>query len=192
MHASVGQWALEATVLHLLWVDLLERRPALLLEFGAGTSTLMLSRYCATHGPPGARVISIEQSAEVAQHARACASEQGVGGPLTVLAVGLDSAGGYMLEGVPELLEVKGRADWALIDGPAGPDGCRGPLLGFLAEHLADGGRWFLDDASRGPELAFLHRSSSDPRLVIEGILPVAQGLCRGLVVSGAASPPVR
>lgn len=180
--ATVGGFALEGPSLRRLWRDLVARRPRTLVEFGAGTSTLALAHYCATLGPAGARVVSIEQGPEEVLRVRALLSAAGLAGVVTVVHAPLDGAGSYALAGLPELVGLRAKVDWILVDGPGGPPGCRGALAAFIAEHGAPGARWFLDDALREGELRFLREWARHGRLRLEGIVPVGQGIAQGVV----------
>ena len=74
------------------------------------------------------------------------------------------------------------KVDWVIIDGPAGPDGCRASTLPSLAQFCRPGARWFLDDAYRDGELEVLNQWTGLTGVVVDGIYPIGKGLGTGLV----------
>src|SRR5258706_279716 len=65
---ELGTWALDVASIEALWEKLQTDRPAAVLEFGAGVSTVMLARYAqwrAAQGAERAVIISLEQDAAV-------------------------------------------------------------------------------------------------------------------------------
>ena len=74
------------------------------------------------------------------------------------------------------------KADWLLIDGPSGPEGCRVWTLPLLAKFCRSGTRWFLDDAFRDAEVRILGEWLRLPGVIVEGIYPVGKGLATGIL----------
>ena len=177
----LGIWSLDRHSIALLWRELLKDRPATILEFGAGLSTLVLARYAVMQ--PGRRVISIEQHLETKQRTEARLAAAGLAHSVTILHAPVTTEGKYQLdsEAVSESL-ARRRVNWVLIDGPNGPPGCRvwtlPPVVGFCAP----GARWFLDDAFRDGELRALETWTRWRAVRVEGIYPCGKGIATGLV----------
>src|SRR5258706_506502 len=65
---DLGTWALDVATIEVLWEKLQTERPAALLEFGAGVSTVLLARYATWRAAQSlARpvIVSIEQDGAV-------------------------------------------------------------------------------------------------------------------------------
>lgn len=179
----VGAWALEADTIVWLWDRLLRDRPLRLLELGAGTSTLVLAAYAAGHSPGGsARVLSIEQDAQVRNAVLEKVARAGLARQVHIEHVPVTPDGAYDPRALAGAAAAFGPVDAILVDGPAGPSGCRAGVLPTVLPAASPAARWYLDDALRSSELALLGRWAETPRVVVEGILPLGQGLAIGFV----------
>lgn len=178
---DLGGFAMEADALAYVWSDLLARRPVSLVEVGSGTSTLVLGHFCARHGRPGARVLSIDQNDAVARSSMARCADAGLASIVRVVHVPMEPDGQFDERSLLDALaNLDQPFDWLLIDGPFGPPGCRGHLGRALLERGSAEARWFLDDALRTAELQVLSEWKRHARIVVEGIVPVGQGLAQG------------
>ena len=115
----------------------------------------------------------------VEKRLEACGLKQFV----TILHAPISKRGDYQFD-ANELRKHLGsqEVDWLIIDGPAGPEGCRVSTLPFLARFCRPGARWFLDDAFRDGELKFLNHWDSIPGIEVERIYPIGKGLGAGVV----------
>jgi hypothetical protein len=181
---ELGTWALDVATIEVLWEKLQAERPATLLEFGAGVSTVLLARYATWRAAQGlARpvIVSIEQDAAVREKVERRLASLGMGEGVDVLHAPLSAASRYQIDLNAIKTRLLGRAiDWILIDGPAGPDGCRVSTLPDVLPLCASGARWFLDDALRDGEIGILREWSRRRDLSVEGIYPVGKGLATG------------
>ena len=183
---ELGTWALDQRTLEFLWECLGREQPSIIVEVGAGASTLVLARYAASRsvGAATARtVFSLEQGHDVKEKVEQRLKEQGLDEYVHVIHAPVSAQG--TPEWGPELLrEAFGsrRADWLLIDGPAGPEGCRAWTLPLLREFCHPGAHWFLDDSFRDGELRILREWSRLPGFAVEGIYPFGKGLATGRV----------
>ena len=95
----------------------------------------------------------------------------------------LSAASRYCIDLEQVKRHLDGRAlDWVLIDGPAGPEGCRDTTLPGVISLCRDGARWFLDDALRDGELKILRDWSRLRGVYLEGIYPIGKGLATGRI----------
>ena len=158
----------------------------MIIECGAGLSTLVFARSLETNrfGSSNSHsLVSLEQNLWVKQavetRLQACRLEQHV----NVMHSPVSGRGEYQLD--PNLLRAhlgSEKADWVVIDGPAGPDGCRASTLPSLAQFCRPGTRWFLDDAYRDGELDVLNAWNGLGGVVVDGIAPIGKGLGMGIV----------
>ena len=182
----LGVWALDGDTISFLWKVIQRDRPKVIVECGAGVSTLVFAKGLQKYGFGStnfASLLSIEQNLwfkEAVEHRlEAC----GLKDCVTVLHTPISKEGDYQLD-ANHLREHLGseKVDWLIIDGPAGPEGCRLSTLPFLARFCRPGARWFLDDAFRDGELGMLNQWSSLSGIVVEGIYPFGKGLATGIV----------
>jgi hypothetical protein len=185
MNDTLGEWALDAQTIILVWEILHRERPRLIVECGAGISTLALAQYAATSsdGDP-CFIVSLEQDFETAQSIRERLSTVDLQRFVQIVYSPLDAKGNYSLHNFEAVLAQLPRRfiDFLMIDGPAGETGCRLGTLPMLLGHCTEGAKWFLDDAFRDGEMRILNQWSRLTEIEIEGIYPIGKGLAAGLV----------
>lgn len=183
---ELGTWALDVATIEVLWERLIAERPRALLEFGAGVSTVILARYAQWRAALGLErpvIISIEQDACIRAKVETRLAENGLSEAVHVLHAPLSEASRYRIDVEAIRQRLAGNVvDWILIDGPAGPDGCRVSTLPDVMELCADGARWFLDDALRDGEIGILREWARLRNVTVEGIYPIGKGLATGTV----------
>jgi hypothetical protein len=182
----LGTWALDNGTIELLWKKIQWDRPKTVIECGVGVSTLILARYatsCYSKSTNSYGIFSLEQDAQIKQEVERRLAKHGLGDSVRIIHSPISEQGRYELD-ANKLSEQLGsnKADWLLIDGPAGPEGCREWTLPLLARFCKSGARWFLDDAFRDAELRILGRWLRQPGIIVEGIYPVGKGLATGTV----------
>jgi hypothetical protein len=182
----LGTWALDVPTIDFLWERMERDTPRIIIECGAGISTLVLARYATNYASRSGShplVVSLEQSSQVKQETESRLAREELSNHTRILHEPLSEQGRYEVETdqlAQELSEEK--VDWLLIDGPSGPDGCRVWTLPLLSKLCRPGARWFLDDAFRDGELRVLREWSRLPGVVVEGIYPIGKGLATGVV----------
>lgn len=182
----LGTWALDRTTIELLWKRMQHEQPKIIIECGAGISTLMMAK-CASLYYSELRdsfvIFSLEQDNEVKCTIEAKLKELGLSDQVQIFHTPISKQGKYELD-TEKLLDHLGseKADWLLIDGPAGPNGCRVWTLPLLSRFCRTGAKWFLDDAFRDTELRILREWSHLPGMSIKGIYPIGKGLATGVI----------
>ena len=185
----IGVWALDAGVLDILIRTYNELQPEIALEFGSGTSTVVLALLAEQAGRSGLSVISFEQDPDEAQRVRGEVDRRGLGkfvrivvAPLTETAIGryrlrcydpaiIDAA----LDGVsPSLILVDGRS--------TASGGNRFPTLLLLQQHLRSSATFILDDAWRDMELTIAERWQECDGIEVDGIALVGKGAVLGRI----------
>jgi hypothetical protein len=189
---TLGGFAMPADTIEFLWRALGRDRPATVLECGAGVSTLVLAAYALGQSPP-AMVVSIEQDPGIAAAVEGKLAALGVREPARLVRTPVDGGGRYRVD-VAALRGLLGarRVDWLVIDGPAGPPGCRANTLPELLTLCRPGAHWFLDDALREGELGILAAWRRDARVRIDGIRALGYGLASGVVRAPAGRAPAQ
>jgi len=182
----LGTWALDRSIIELLWKRIQWDRPKTVIECGVGVSTLILAKYATLHCSESTnpcRIFSLEQGVQIKQATESRLAQHGLRDCVRIIHAPISEQGQYELD-ANKLYEQLGsdRADWLLIDGPSGPEGCRVWTLPLLARFCRSGARWFLDDAFRDAELRILGEWSRIPGIIVEGIYPVGKGLATGIV----------
>ena len=189
----LGGWALDGETISFLWRMLQRERPKVIIECGAGVSTLIFAKSLAMNrfaSTDFTSVVSLEQNLgvkkAVERRLERCGLQQGV----TVFHSPVSNEGDYQFE-PNELREHLGleKVDWLVIDGPAGPDSCRASTLPYLARFCRPGARWFLDDAFRDGELEILNEWNGLRGIVVDGIYPIGKGLAAGIVADPESLP---
>jgi hypothetical protein len=181
----LGTWALDVPTIDFLWERMKQDTPKIIIECGAGISTLVLASYATTYGVGfgDPLVVSLEQSSQVKQETESRLVRDGLSNHVRILHAPVSGQGRYEIETDQLALQLREeKVDWLLIDGPSGPDGCRAWTLALLSELCRPGARWFLDDAFRDGELSVLRDWSRWPGVVVEGIYPIGKGLATGVI----------
>lgn len=191
-----GVWRASTGALDVVEASIANRRPATVIEFGSGVSTVCLARYLAdVHGAGDAfRLISVEQDAGHAAATRDLLAEHGapvgvrvVHSPLVPPAV---EGGDWCYERTDELAEIADapRPRLAFIDGPGQTPGASGAVsmrhgvVPLLADLIDSPCRILFDDALDDPMLLTAQRWSSIPGVSIEGVLVAGRGVGVGWV----------
>jgi Methyltransferase domain len=183
-HDSLGAWALDGDTISFLWKGMQQDRPKIIIECGSGVSTLVLAKSVAAYRfePANcASVLSIEQDAQVKKATEARLETSRLTDHVKIFHAPISERGDYQLDALREHLGSE-KVEWLVIDGPAGPDGCRASTLTSLARFCRPGARWFLDDAFRDGELQILNQWDRMSGIVVEGIYPIGKGLAAGIV----------
>ena len=176
----IGTWTLDKDSIALLWKKLQEEQPDIILECGSGVSTLLFSRFFSLHHPQG-RVISFEQGADEKQRIEQWLDKTQLRAFATLFHTPLDPNGRYAfdLQALDKALGGK-KADWLIVDGPAGPQSCRDNTLPTLLPYMKKESRWWMDDAFRDGELAYLQQWDQNEHIQVAGIFPIGKGLGMG------------
>ncbi len=145
----LGSWKADTGLLELLVDHIFEHRPALVVEFGTGASTLVLARALKMAG--GGSLISFDQHAEFVEATRVWLSDHGLQADLRAAPLKRSPHGWpglwYDHGPLPTGIELM------LIDGPPWTVHplTRGAAVS-LFDHIAPGGTIMLDDAARPGE----------------------------------------
>ncbi len=180
-----GACSLDQGTIAILWQDLCTSGPTSILEYGAGATTLVLGAFADKafrELDKDLRILSIEQDAEYGEGVRQRLEEAGLAHRVQIIHIPLDDMANYDADKLRGELAGHAKLDWVLIDGPAGPSGCRLKTLPTLMEFCQPGASWFLDDAFRDAELSILEQWDSLDGVRVEGICAVGKGLARGSV----------
>lgn len=156
---ATDAWSATPDFLALVAETVAERRPALVVECGSGTSTVVAAYALEANG--GGRVVSLDHEAPFAERTRGLLRRHGLvergevrHAPLAPVPDAAPGGAGRWYDG----------AAWADLDGidvlvvdgpPTGDDpGARGPALRLLWDRLAPGAVVLVDDAARPGERA--------------------------------------
>lgn len=147
-------WSAAADFLELIVDEVINLKPATILECGSGVSTLMLAAACRESGQ--GRVLSLEHQQEYASDLRDIVASYALQEFVTIIDAplvhtpvnGLD----YQWYSLDNLVECD--IDMMVIDGPPGrlQKNSRYPALPLLAGRMAPACSIFLDDAAREDE----------------------------------------
>lgn len=178
----LGDWALDEGSIILLWQKLKEQKPKIIIESGSGSSTLIFARYMQLYCPEG-KVISLEQSKEEAEHTTEKLKSFGLSPVAHVLYAPLDKEEHYQVNH-QEMISMLGdhKADWLVIDGPVGKDGCRRFVMDDMMIYMKKDSDWYADDSFRDGELDFLNEWQGRKDISVSGIYPVGKGLATGKI----------
>lgn len=163
-----GRWAMSARGLVHLADLVAQHEPRVVLELGSGTSSVYLGYLLEG---TGARVVSVDHSAEFAELTREAVARHALGGVVEVRHAALVET----VDGDPEsswydrsvFSDVDG-VDLLIVDGPPGSvhPMVRGLTLPALLPQLAPGALVVLDDAERPDERAIVEGWVADHGLV--------------------------
>jgi hypothetical protein len=178
----VGSWALDVATIDRLVELVRAERPPTIVEFGSGTSTIVLAALLAERHGDGQRLVSFEQDAAWAQRTRAALAERNLDRMATVvelpLGEGASGPPGYLL--TEEAAQLLGQLAprLVLVDGPTLDSGAsRLGAVDVVAPYLRDDATLLLDDALRDAELCVAAAWERRGDIVLHGIRPTAKGL---------------
>lgn len=146
---NLGSWKADAGLLTLVTDHILEHKPRLVVEFGAGASTLVISKALENAG--GGTLVSFEQHADFVEATRSWLAEYGLQADMRAVPLRRSPGGwpGLWYDHGP----LPGDIDLVLVDGP--PWSIH-PMTRGAAEtlfgNIAPGGTIMLDDAARPGE----------------------------------------
>jgi len=178
----VGNWALDAAAIDCLVELVRAERPPTIVEFGSGTSTVVLASLLAERHRNGPRLVSFEQDPAWAEHTRAALAERSLDRMATVIQLPLgERTGGppgyLMTEEAAELLR-RLAPRLVLVDGPTLDSGAsRLGTLDLVAPYLRHDARLLLDDALRDAELCVAAAWERRDDAVLHGIRLTPKGL---------------
>jgi hypothetical protein len=161
------------------------KRPASIVEFGSGTSTVILASLLAELHQSGPRLLAFEQDPAWAEHSRAALAECGLNRMATVIQLGesADRPPGYALtDEVAELLR-RLAPQLVLVGGPTLDSGA--PRLGALdlvAPYLREDGMVLLDDALGDVGLCIAAAWERRDDVTLLGIRPTSKGLLEAML----------
>lgn len=160
-----GGWALTGDSAALLAREVLERKPATILELGSGASTLILGQILRKAGT--GRLLSVDHDRTWADQTRRYVDLLGLGEVVTVIEAPLASipvqGKTYHWYDIPARdLDDLGPVDLLLVDGPPqrrdSPDHARYPAFPLLRDRLSPHALIFVDDAHRTAESEMVER----------------------------------
>lgn len=168
-----GDWAMDADLLSFLVEQVLFRKPNRLVEFGSGTSTVLMGMCLKKLG--SGSIISFDHDAEYAAKTRAMLADRDLTDFVTVVTAPLDDLTiddeHFRFYQIPPEVDLS-ETEMVVVDGPPGPT-CpmaRFPAFPIMKEHLAPTWIVVLDDAKRPEEQTSAERwqaSFSGSRLTI-------------------------
>lgn len=187
---ELGTWALDAQVLNFLELEIAKRKPAAILEFGAGLSTICLAHYQNKiwGASPTPRVFSIEQNEWQVEKSWQQLGKLGLADNVRILHAPV----------VPQVIEGREtpcyrlpadilsgflgdiRPEFVLVDGPAGDGDTRFGTLPLVKDYLGPDTVVYLDDALRPEELLVAKLWRDLPYLSLSGVRLFGKGLLAG------------
>jgi hypothetical protein len=190
---SFGGWAMDRSTLAYLTERMRTEHLCRVLEFGSGTSSVVLGQAASELG---GRMLSIEQDSHHAERVRGMLQARGLDRAVTVRHAGLGVVSACGLTTVCYTLSPDLRAEilrlrpqLVVIDGPSQVSGAsRLAVLPSVCDLLEPGTRFGLDDAFRDAELQVARHWSDHPAITVLGIAAVGKGLLVG--TAGSRSAP--
>ena len=177
---SSGQWALNPTDLMALLHLIEQRRPAVVVELGSGTSSVWIG-YALER--IGGRLVSIDHEPEYAGRTRRMVAAHGLervvevrDAPLRPIEVRGEPYDWYDMDALADVDDI----DLLVVDGPPGSTGpmSRYPAVDMLLHKLSRTAAVFLDDLSRADEQETLRRwADENPGAAIQPALIGQHGL---------------
>ena len=156
--------------------------PGSIVEFGSGTSTVVLASLLAELHRDGPRLVSFEQDPAQAERSRAALTERGLDRMATVIQLPLgeraDGLPGYVLtkEATKLLRQLSPRL--VLVDGPTVDSGAsRLDTLDLVAPYLCEDATVLLDDALRDAGLGIAAAWERREDVALHGIRATPRGL---------------
>ena len=181
---SLDGWALDGETITFLWDLLRQEQPKVIIECGAGVSTLVFAKSLDGYSlDSSGSLLSVEQNLWVKKAVETRLQDCGLEQRVSVMHSPVSRGGEYQIDSNQLRAHLGSeKVDWIVIDGPAGPDGCRASTLPSLAQYCRPGARWFLDDAYRDGELEVLNKWTGLTGIIVDGIYPIGKGLGVGIV----------
>ncbi len=173
-------WAISPDAALWLAAAVIARRPRLVVECGAGTSSAVVAATFAVHHLDS-RLVTLEHDAGWAEHTRGLQAGYGVEAevrhaPLRPAPGEPSSVEWYDPDAWSDLADI----DLLMVDGPPDRHGehTRAPVVDHLGPRLADSALVLIDDAHRPGELAMIERWLQVDRRMRRRDLPAEKGLC--------------
>lgn len=163
---TLGGWAISPDLARLLIEHVRDHKPNLVVEFGAGSSTVILGR-ALHHFHPQGRLVSIESEEEFARAASRLAKEWDLDADVRLAPL----TGDWYQRSILHDLQA---IDLLLIDGPAGVS--RYPALPHLHDRLSENAVIVVDDAGRRADADNVERWARNFHLSVEW-LPLEKGV---------------
>lgn len=180
---TLGGWALDTPAIDRLAQLLRKHRPSTVVEFGSGTSTLLIAGILAELKTPNSTLISCEQDSAWAERMRALLTEAGLQDIAHVLNLPLAPAtveqpAGFAMTDEAELLLRAHPPQLVLVDGPILSSGAsRLGTLDLVKPFIEGDALVLLDDALRDAELLIAEAWSTRSDVDVLGIRPRGKGL---------------
>jgi len=184
---SVGTWAVDVPAIDRLVEVVREIRPSAILEFGSGTSTVILASLLAEMHGEGLRLLSFEQDPAWAEHTRGALAERGLEGTAHVMQLPVgereNAPPGFLLSDEATELLAGLAPELVFVDGPTLDSGAsRLSAIEIVAPHLRKDAFLLLDDALRDAELCIAEAWERRGDTTIHGIRPTPKGLLEATV----------
>ena len=188
---ELGQWSLSVDSINFLERMVSALEPAVVMEFGSGSSTLALQTFLQPLRESGReiRLFTVEQKREYMEDTRRQLSRAGLskGAAFLHAPVGRRMVGGLPMD-CCDLAGVAGflggaRPELILVDGPLGIPGSRVTVLPEVLGFAAPKAVFLLDDAFRDGELLVAQAWNAHPGIHVDGVVWVGKGFLQGKVV---------
>jgi hypothetical protein len=184
---DVGGWALDVDTLDHLAQAMREQGLSRILEFGSGTSTVVLGALAAELG---GRLLSIEQDPRYRDLTTAAIDVRGLSASVSVTlaplvpttTLGLRTIFYDVSEGIRDQIRAL-RPQLVLVDGPSQVSGAsRLAAVPSLIDLVDPGTQFAMDDAFRDAELRIGELWQEHPDLRVDGVLALGAGLLVGSI----------
>ncbi len=201
---EIGTWSLGPATLDFLAAEVRRSRPARVLEFGSGVSTVCLAKLLADLDGtvPAPRLVAMEQDRSYAAQTTEWLRTRGLDSIARVTYAPLEQGtvegrptASYTIPDDVRRIFQQVAAEMLLIDGPAAEPGGRFATLPVARQLAAPRAAFILDDALRDGELSCLRLWRGLPYVAVHGIRLIEKGLLLGSLSGlGASSedPAVR
>jgi hypothetical protein len=178
----IGTWAVDAETIDRLVELVRARQPASIVEFGSGTSTVVLASLLAEFHRNGPRLVSFEEDPAWAERSRAALAERGLDRIATVIQLQLaereDGSSDYVLADDATQMLRRLAPQLILVDGPTLDSGAsRLGTIDLVAPHLREDAMVLLDDALRDAELCIAAAWERRDDVALHGIRATPKGL---------------
>jgi predicted O-methyltransferase YrrM len=178
----IGTWAVEAEAIDRLVELVRARQPASIVEFGSGTSTIVLASLLAELHRDGPRLLSFEEDPAWAEESRTALAERGLDRIATVVHLQLAEREGrpcgYVLTNEAAEMLRRLAPQLILVDGPTLDSGAsRLGTLDLVAPYLREDAVVLLDDALRDAELCIAAAWERRDDVALHGIRATPKGL---------------